>query len=108
MSSRKLGIDIKAVAAVCDRVGVLGYVDTAQRLRKMLASYTAALGEGSAFSVALRPLAPDCRTEDAFAEKVAAVLDSPATGISFYHYAMMPLNRLDWIRNALAQSGAPS
>jgi hypothetical protein len=34
---------------------------------------------------------------------VAAVLDSPATGIGFYHYAMMPLNRLDWIRRALGR-----
>ena len=108
LSSRKLGIDVGAVAAVCDEIGVLGYVDTGERLRKMLASYIGALGEGSNLSVALRPLVPDCRSEAAFAEKVAAVLDSPASGVSFYHYAMMPLNRLDWIRNALADSGASS
>jgi hypothetical protein len=108
LSSRKLGIDIKAVAAVCDEVGMLGYVDTPQRLRKMLESYVAALGEGSNFSVALRPLLPDCRSEENFAQKLAAVLDSPAAGVSFYHYAMMPLNRLDWIRHALTHSGASS
>lgn len=108
LSSRKLGIDIKSVADVCDEVGVLGYVDTPQRLRKMLASYIAALGEGSNFSVALRPLLPDCRSEDNFVEKLAAVLESPASGVSFYHYAMMPLNRLDWIRHALAHREASS
>lgn len=108
LSSRKLGIDIKAVAGVCDEVGILGYVDTPQRLRNMLASYTGALGEGSTFSVALRPLLPDCRSEDNFVEKLAAVLGSPAAGVSFYHYAMMPLNRLDWIRHALAHSEASS
>lgn len=108
VSSRKLGIDIRAIAAVCDEVGILGYVDTPQRLRKMLSAYMAALGEGSNFSVALRPLLPDCRSEDNFAEKVAAVRDTPARGVSFYHYAMMPLNRLDWIRHALAHSGASS
>jgi hypothetical protein len=74
----------------------------------MLASYIAALGEGSNFSVALRPLLPDCRSEENFAQKLAAVLDSPAAGVSFYHYAMMPLNRLDWIRHALTHSGASS
>jgi hypothetical protein len=93
---------------VCEEVGILGYVDTPQRLRKMLESYIAALGQGSNFSVALRPLLPDCRNEDNFAQKVAAVLESPATGVSFYHYAMMPLNRLDWIRHALAHSEARS
>jgi hypothetical protein len=108
LSSRKLGIDIRAVAAVCDEIGILGYVDTPQRLRRMLASYVVALGGGSNFSVALRPLVPDCRSEAVFAEKVAAVLDSPAAGVSFYHYAMMPLDRLDWIRHALAHSGASS
>jgi hypothetical protein len=105
-SSRKLGIDIRAVAAECDRVGALGYVDTPQRLARMLASYTAALGADSDFLVALRPLAPDCRSQDNLADKVAAVLDSPATSIDFYHYAMMPLNRLDWIRHALGQQRA--
>lgn len=108
LSSRKLGIDIKAVAAVCDEVGILGYVDTQERLRAMLESYVAALGDGAKFSVALRPLVRDCRSEAEFAQKVAAVLETPAAGLSFYHYAMMPLDRLDWIRHALEQKGASS
>ncbi len=108
LSSRKLGVDIRAVAAECDRVAVLGYVDTPQRLGAMLASYAQALGEGAAVSVALRPLLPDCRSQENLVQKVAAVLDSPATGLAFYHYAMMPLNRLDWIRHALGRSGASS
>jgi hypothetical protein len=103
-SSRKLGIDLAAVAAACDEIAVLGYVDTTQRLQSLLASYTQVLGSGSHFSVALRPLVPDCRLEENLVAKVAAVRASPATAISFYHYAMMPLNRLDWIRHALAQS----
>ncbi|MDB5874290.1 MAG: hypothetical protein JWQ07_3732 [Ramlibacter sp.] len=102
-SSRKLGVDLAAVAAVCDEIGVLGYVDTPERLRALLASYTAALGPNRGFSVALRPLVPDCRSQENLAAKVAAVLDSPATAIGFYHYAMMPLNRLDWIRQTLGR-----
>jgi hypothetical protein len=103
-SSRKLGIDLPAVAASCDEIAVLGYVDTPERLRALLASYTAALGPDSRFSVALRPLVPDCHSQENLAEKVAAVFASPATGIGFYHYAMMPLNRLDWIRHSLGRS----
>lgn len=105
-SSRKLGIALPAVAAACDEICVLGYVDTRQRLQAQLASYARVLGPEAKFSVAMRPLAPDCRSEENLSEKVAAVLDSGATGIAFYHYAMMPLNRLDWIRQALAREGA--
>jgi len=106
LSSHKLGVDVRAVAAACDRFAVLAYVDTPQRLRAMLASYAQALGEGAAWSVALRPLLPDCRNEDNFVQKVSAVLESAATGVAFYHYAMMPLNRLDWIAHALGQRRA--
>ena len=105
-SSRKLGIVLPAVAGVCDEICVLGYVDTPQRLQAMLASYAWVLGPDVKFSVALRPLVPDCRSEQNLHEKVAAVLDSRATGMAFYHYAMMPLNRLDWIRRALARQPA--
>jgi hypothetical protein len=101
VSSRKLGIDLNAVAAASDEICALGYVDTRERLDAMLASYTRALGAGAALSVMLRPLAPDCHDEDNFNGKVAAVLASPARSIGFYHYAMMPLNRLDWIQRAL-------
>ena len=101
-SSRKLGIDLPAVAAVCDEVCVLGYVDSRERLQALLASYERALEPQAKLSVALRPLLPDCGDEDNFRAKVAAVLGSRAAGVGFYHYAMMPLNRLDWIRRALS------
>lgn len=103
LSSRKLGIDVKAVASECDEFSALGYVDTPQRLRAMLASYADALGGEGNLTVALRPLVPDCRDAANLAAKMAAVLESRAGGVSFYHYAMMPLNRLDWIRQALEQ-----
>lgn len=109
-SSRKLGIDLAAVAGACDEVSVLGYVDTTKRLDALLASYRKLLGPGPRISVALRPLLPDCQLEENFSAKVAAVRASQASGIEFYHYAMMPLNRLDWIRRSLAgeRAGRPA
>lgn len=101
-SSRKLGIDPVAVAAACDEFSVLGYVDTTTRLQALLAGYRNLLGPDARISVALRPLLPDCRLEENFNAKVAAVRSAHATSVEFYHYAMMPLNRLDWIRCALA------
>jgi len=105
-SSRKLGVDLIAVAAACDEIAVLGYVDTTQRLQALLAAYSQALDGRSAFTVALRPLVPDCRAEENLLDKVAAVLGSPAQAIHFYHYAMMPLNRLDWVRRGLGRPRA--
>ena len=101
-SSRKLGIDLPSVAAACDEVSVLGYVDSTTRLEALLASYRHLLGEDARVSVALRPLIPDCREEVNLSSKVAVVRASHASSIEFYHYAMMPLKRLDWIRQALA------
>ena len=105
-SSRKLGIHIAAVAAACDEIAVLGYVDTTPRLQAVLARYSQLLGPQYTFSVALRPLVPDCHDEEDLSAKIAAALAASATGIDFYHYAMMPLNRLDWIRRALLRHGA--
>ncbi|OGB00272.1 MAG: hypothetical protein A3E79_12430 [Burkholderiales bacterium RIFCSPHIGHO2_12_FULL_61_11] len=102
LSSRKLGIDPVAVAAACDEFSVLGYVDTTQRLQALLASYRKLLGAEARLSVALRPLLPDCQLEENFNAKVAAARAAHPSSIEFYHYAMMPLNRLDWIRRALA------
>lgn len=101
-SSRKLGIDLVSVAAACDEISILGYVDTTKRLGALLTSYRDVLGTDTRISVALRPLVPDCNLEENLSSKVAAVRASHAASSEFYHYAMMPLNRLDWIRRSLA------
>lgn len=107
LSSRKLGIDPAAAAAASDEYCVLGYVDTRPRLEALLASYRRVLGTQARVSVALRPLLPDCQTKENLVEKVLAARAAGADGIDFYHYAMMPLNRLDWIRHALGAGPQP-
>jgi hypothetical protein len=106
LASRRLGIDPASAAARSDEYCVLGYVDTPRRLQAMLASYRHVLGEKTSLSVALRPLLPDCQDEANLAAKVAASRAAGASAVDFYHYAMMPLNRLDWIGGALAAGGA--
>lgn len=101
-ASRKLGIDPAAVAQASDAYLVLGYVDTRQRLQALLGSYRRVLGPQARIGLTLRPLLPDCQTERNFAEKLAAARAAGVEGVDIYHYAMMPLNRLDWIRHALA------
>ena len=102
-----LGIDPAAVAENCDEYGVLGYTDTPERLTGQLRRYRDTLGEGTRISIALRPLAVDCRDADNLREKVAVARAAGSDGIAFYHYAMMPLDRLDWIGAALADGGQP-
>ncbi len=104
LAARRLGIDPAAVAAVSDEFCVLGYTDTRGRLEAMLARYRALVGDSRSLTVGLRPLSPDCRDPGNLREKVAVARSFGAEGVDFYHYAMMPLPRLDWIRAALEEA----
>ncbi|MDP1531930.1 hypothetical protein [Rhodoferax sp.] len=104
-ASRRLGIDPVAIAAVADELCVLGYQDTPERVAAVLTRYREALGPQARLSVALRPLLPDCRDEANLRQKIRHAVQAGVDGIEFYHYAMMPLNRLDWIRQGLAAAG---
>lgn len=107
-ASRRLGIDPPAVAAVADRYSVLGYQDSPQRLAAVLERYRAVLGDGARLALALRPLLPDCLDAGNLAEKIRLAQATGVEAMEFYHYAMMPLNRLDWIRQGLAAArGSP-
>lgn len=99
--SRKLGIDVPSVVAECDELCVLGYTDTPERLARMLKRYNEVAGPKIPITVALRPLLPDCRSEDNLQAKMTAVRAAGLDRVVFYHYAMMPLPRLDWIGRAL-------
>jgi hypothetical protein len=59
----------------------------------MLAAYRSEIGQ-----------APDCATRENLASKVAVARDAGARRVDFYHYAMAPLDRLDWIAAALTTS----
>ncbi|WP_212525713.1 hypothetical protein [Actibacterium sp. MT2.3-13A] len=98
-----LGIDPAAVAAECDEYVVLGYTGSPERLAAQLRRYREALGADTRLAVALRPLAVDCDGPDNLRAKVGVARAAGAASLAFYHYAMMPLDRLDWIGSALAK-----
>jgi hypothetical protein len=106
VSARKLGIDPAAVAAVADEYCVLGYTDTPERLAAMLERYRQLVGSGPRLALGLRPLSPDCRDSENLRAKLDLARRVNVQGVDFYHYAMMPLPRLDWIRNALGEDAA--
>jgi hypothetical protein len=60
-------------------------------------------GPETPLSCALRPLLPDCASSANLAAKVAAARDAGARRVDFYHYALGPLDRLDWIAAALGE-----
>lgn len=105
-SSRKLGIDVPGASAVADELVILGYVDSTPRLESILQAYRSRLGDHAHIAVALRPLLPDCDDVVDLAEKVAAVRAAGADRVDFYHYALMPLARLDWVARALGEGVA--
>jgi len=74
-------------------------------LQSMLDSYTAVLDGHVSVSVALRPLRTDCSAASNLREKVAALRVAETASVDFYHYGLMPLDRLDWIRSAMSPSG---
>lgn len=100
-ASRRLGIDPAAVAAVVDELGVLGYRDTPERFAAVLAAYRTAIGPHARLSVAVRPLLPDCQHPDNLAAKLSIAVRAGVGAFEFYHYALMPLNRLTWIAQGL-------
>lgn len=101
VAARKLGVAPGRVAGQADEFAVLGYAPSADRVASMLADYRAEIGR-TPLAVALRPLLPDCAAAENLAAKVAAVREAGARRVDFYHYAMAPLDRLDWIAAALA------
>jgi hypothetical protein len=100
------GIDLRAVAEICNGLLVLGYTSDPEQLRADLAAYRALLPRGRSLAVALRPMLPDCRSAEDVTRLVCVVRNFEADWIDFYHYGMMPLASLDSIRQALADLNA--
>jgi len=95
-SSWQHGVDVEAVAAVCDGVEVIGYAADPERLRLDVDAYGR-----SAVSVILRPAAPDCASAENLREKVVAARERRLGRIDFYHYGLMRLDALDLIHSAV-------
>lgn len=95
------GVDPAAVAASTGGLEAVGYAADPARLREDLEAYLALVAEPAQLAVALRPMAPDCRTPQNLAAKVALARDFGLGAIDFYHYGLSRLRSLDWISAAL-------
>jgi hypothetical protein len=94
------GVDVAALAEVCDTMEATGYAADPDRLRFDLDAYRSVLAEVSRLGLVLRPMPPDCRSADNLAAKVALVREWGLKRLDFYHYGFCRLRSLDWIRQS--------
>jgi len=93
----QLGVDVEAVAGACAGIEAMGYAADPERIRGDLDVYGDA-----AVSVIYRPSTPDCDSAEAVRVKVDLARERGMARVDFYHYGLMRLDALDWIRAALA------
>jgi hypothetical protein len=101
----QLGVDLKAVSSVCGAVEAIGYARDPGRLRIDLEAYRRVVGAGG-LGVVLRPTLPDCDAPVNLREKVGLARELGLDRVSFYHYGLMRLDALDWIREAVTAKSA--
>jgi hypothetical protein len=102
----ELGIDAQQLGCCCDSVEVVAYAADPARIRTELAAYAELCGHEASLAVALRPTLPDTRSAEELVEKVAVAKASGVEAIDFYHYDLMRLQSLDWIREALTATAS--
>jgi hypothetical protein len=92
----QLGVDVKAVAAACHGIEAMGYAADPAWIARDLDTY----GQ-DAVSVIFRPSTPDCDSAADLRTKVDLARERGLSRVDFYHYGLMRLDALDWIREAL-------
>jgi hypothetical protein len=99
----QLGVDVPAVAAACDGIEAMGYAADRAWVERDLETYG-----GDAVSVIFRPSTPDCDSAEELRAKVDLARDRGLRRVDFYHYGLMRLDALDWIREALTPPPQPA
>ncbi|MBA2533756.1 MAG: hypothetical protein H0V21_01960 [Rubrobacter sp.] len=96
------GVDVTALAEVCDTVEATGYAADPSRLGFDLDAYRALVADDSRLGLMLRPMPPDCLSADNLAAKVDLARERGLKRVDFYHYGFCRLRSLDWIQQSLA------
>jgi hypothetical protein len=99
------GVDVEALGKCCDRVGMLGYFADVDRLAHEIRAYQSLLPGAGRLEVVVRPMPPDSQSATDLATKVLALWNQGIEEVDFYHYGLMRLEALDWIRSALRAAG---
>lgn len=98
------GIDPRLVVRGVDEIGVPAYFAEHRRFRREIEAYQD-LCDGRV-KVILRPMPPDVRSRAGLVQRMRILRDLGISRVAFYHYGLMPLESLGWIR-AATQLGRP-
>ncbi len=90
------------LVAVSDGITVAGYVNSLDRFGQEIEAYRELLPADKSLAVTMRPTMPDTDSSGNLAEKIALCRQLGVQRVGFYNYGFFPLNRLDWIKEALA------
>lgn len=95
------GVTLSQARPWADRLLIQAFQREADAIRRMVADVAVRRGSTPVFA-GLPAVAPFVRSGAELTERVAAALEAGAEGIQFYHYGLMPLGNLAWIRTAIA------
>ncbi len=95
-----VGVDVRAVAAITGGVLMPGYVRDAAALRPVLGRMQESLA-GHAITVGMQVGLPESGGKPEFMDRMNLARELGITSFNFYNYGFIPLERLDWIREAM-------
>ncbi len=95
------GVTLSQAREYCDRMLVQSFHRETERVHDTVSSIAIRRGSTPLFA-GLQAVTPFVRSGPELAERARAARDAGAEGLQFYHYGIMPLENLEWIRAALA------
>ncbi|MFB2553175.1 hypothetical protein [Ensifer soli] len=95
------GVDLKAVARVCDGAILCCYDMTPGAVEDLMREGRAALGADRCLGAGFRVFYPEMTGAADLAVRAKAAVEAGADGINFYNYGLIPERRLDWVRAAV-------
>ena len=94
-------VTVSQARQYCDRLLVQAFHQDTRAVYDSVSSI-AVLRGSTPVQAGIAAYAPYVRSADDLLEKARAARDSGADGLQFYHYGLMPLENLGWIRAALS------
>ena len=101
------GSDLRAVSSACDGVILCAYDMQPDRVSAMLDAARVTVGPDKFLGTGFRLVVPEMRGASDVVARTAAAVAAGCDGVNYYNYGLVPRDRLDWIRQALAH-GAQS
>ena len=97
----KAGVDLAAWSHAAPALTVNAYGGSADAVRSTLEGFRRAAPATTHMVVGLNATHPTTHSEEDLRAQALAAADSAADELSFYHYGLLPLPRLGWIRRAV-------